>query len=673
MPTTKTSISTTWASTARAWIWLCLLFVVAGCSRAAPKMEGVVLRKGGWDPAFVAEFGKTMVMNEGRVQPVSTLASYTLYAVHGRRDVQFETADGQTTKLSPTEWLLDAWCYPEQASHYPLFRIENVSVLDALGIHHDGQGQRFEYLTYARLLESGEKLEALMEKIDGKAEAQRSPVERHLVLLWRQLLAYHRMHRLVDSLQVPLRLEGDELKTLFGGSERIPLTAVLRNVGSFRDYVRSVGDDFAAEKHGNLSQVLSFLQEVSRTTSGALLLPPTQAEGITWHSFGEVLGGALTGRMPLDPSYVAMMAHLETGLQAETLGDRQRHLLDYKRAVEVAAKGRVGTDTVETEAYYYTANWHFHAMMTFVLGFVLACVCWALPKSRLLWWASAVTTLVGIVLLVVDVWIRCLVTGHPPITRLYDTFLFIGGVAAIVIVAAEFLMPRRILLALAPFLGALLIFLARLFEVADGRDTMQPLQAVLLSNFWLGIHVPTMNIGYGAGVAAACVAMAWVAVRALGLDKSPQQSLLKMLAKVTYGVTCFSLATGVVGTILGGVWANDSWGRFWGWDPKENGALLICLSQIALLHARMCGMVRDPGLVLWSIFSGMIVVFSWFHTNLLGVGLHAYGFSGALHDGVWISYSVLLSFLVLGAIDLIARPNVAPASETLAAAADAMS
>lgn len=661
MPTTK--LSTT---KLLAWLWLFLLVVAAGCSRAAPKMSGELLRKGGWDPAFVAEFGSTMVMNDGRVQPLSTLAAYTLYAVHGRRDVQFESNDGQTTKLSPTEWLLDAWCYPDQAARYPLFRIENVGVLDALGIHHDGQGQRFEYVSYERMLESANKLEELVDKLDGKPEPQRSPVERHLLQLWRQLVAYHRLHQLVAALQVPIQLEGSELKTLFGGRDRIALTDILRNLGSFRDHVRAVGEDFAAEKHGNLGQVLAFLQEASRTPPGALLLPPTQTEGVTWHSIGEVLGGAMTGRMPLDPSYVAMLAHLEAGLQTDGLGDRQRHLLDYKRAVASAANGRAGTDTVEIEAYYYGANWHFHAMMTFVLGFVLACVCWALPKNRLLWWASTATSVLGILLLIADVWIRCLVTGHPPITRLYDTFLFIGGVAAITMIAAEFLMPKRILLALAPFLGALLIFFARLFEVADGQDTMKPLQAVLLSNFWLGIHVPTMNIGYGAGLAAAVVGMAWVVVRVLGFDKDPQQSLLKVLAKVTYGVTCFSLATGVVGTILGGVWANDSWGRFWGWDPKENGALLICLSQIALLHARMCGMVRDPGLVLWSIFSGMIVVFSWFHTNLLGVGLHAYGFSGALHDGVWISYSVLLSFLVLGAIDVIARPNVAPAPETMA-------
>jgi ABC-type transport system involved in cytochrome c biogenesis permease subunit len=647
------------------WLWICLLLVLAGCSRAAPKFEGELLRREAWDPAFVAEFGRTMVMNEGRVQPLSTLASYTLYAVHGRRDVQFETADGRTTKLSPTEWLLDAWCYPDQAARYPLFRIENVGVMDALGIHHDGQGQRFEYLSYARMLESADKLQTLIEKLDGKTEQQRSPVERHLMQHWRQLIVYHRMHQLVAALQVPIQLEGDELKKLFGGRDRIALTDVLRSVGSFRDYVRGVGEDFAAAKHGNLGQVLAFLEEASRTPPGALLLPPTQAEGLTWHSYGEVIGGAMTGRMPIDGSYVALLAHMEAGLQAEALGDRQRHLLEYQRAVANAAKGRAGTDTVATEAYYYGANWHFHAMMTFVLGFLLACVCWALPKSRLLWTASAVTTVLGIVMLVIDVWIRCLVTGHPPIARLYDTFLFIGGVAAIVMITAEFFLPRRILLALAPFLGALLIFFARLFEVADAQDTMKPLQAVLLSNFWLGIHVPTMNIGYGAGLAASVVGMAWVVVRVLGLDKDPQQSLLKVLAKVTYGVTCFSLATGVVGTILGGVWANDSWGRFWGWDPKENGALLICLSQIALLHARMSGMVRDAGLVLWSIFSGMIVVFSWFHTNLLGVGLHAYGFSGALHDGVWISYTVLFSFLVLGAIDLIARPNVVPAPQEL--------
>jgi ABC-type transport system involved in cytochrome c biogenesis permease subunit len=271
----------------------------------------------------------------------------------------------------------------------------------------------------------------------------------------------------------------------------------------------------------------------------------------------------------------------------------------------------------------------------------------------------------ALALLVADVWLRCLVTGHPPITRLYDTFLFIGGVSALTLWLAEYWLPRRVALALAPFLGALLIFFARLFEVADGQDTMKPLQAVLLSNFWLGVHVPTMNIGYASGIAAAIAAAAWVVLRVCRLEH-PEAPAAKALVRMTYGITCFSLATSVVGTILGGVWANDSWGRFWGWDPKENGALLICLSQIALLHARFSGMVRDAGVVLWAVATGMIVVFSWFHTNLLGVGLHAYGFSSALHSGVWLSYSVLGAILLVGGLDVVWRPN--PAMRQQAAA-----
>jgi ABC-type transport system involved in cytochrome c biogenesis permease subunit len=272
-------------------------------------------------------------------------------------------------------------------------------------------------------------------------------------------------------------------------------------------------------------------------------------------------------------------------------------------------------------------------------------------------------------LLVADVWIRCVITGHPPITRLYDTFLFIGGVGALTLLIAEWVLRRRIALALATFCGALFIFFGRLFEVADGQDTMKPLQAVLLSNFWLGVHVPTMNIGYASGVAAALVAMAWIAVRALRVEH-PDGALPKSLYRMVYGVTCFSLATSVVGTILGGVWANDSWGRFWGWDPKENGALLICLSQIALLHARMSGMVRDAGFALWTVGTGAIVVFSWFHTNLLGVGLHAYGFSSELLTAVWISYTILGGFFVAGALDVWLRPNPAPVANP--AAVDAL-
>ncbi|MBX3462516.1 MAG: cytochrome c biogenesis protein CcsA [Planctomycetes bacterium] len=640
-------------------LWLALL---AGCSRPAPRLQGELVRTEPWSVDFVASFGALPLQNEGRVMPFSSLAAFTLYAIHGRRDVQF-VASGpggdRTTKLNPTEWLLDVWCHPDQAALYPLFRIENVEVLSALGFAHGGQKQGFEYLSYAQLLPQGEKLQELAGKYQDKPQKQRSEAEEHIVQLFRQLLVYHRLHQQLAALQAPFQLRGDELRTLFGGADRIGIADVLQHADAFRSYVRGLGEDFANEKHGNLQQLLGFLEEASQRDRGPLLLPPARppGEADTWHSIGEIVDAALRGRVDLQ--HVAMCRQLQAGLVAPAMADRQRHLREFQVAVAAAADRRGEQGSVALESYYYAANWHFHAMMTFLLGFVVAVVACVLPRSRLVWWLAMLVGGGAVAMLTADVWIRCLITGHPPITRLYDTFLFIGGGGALTLLVAELVLPRRIALVLAPFVGAVFIFLARLFEVADGQDTMKPLQAVLLSNFWLGVHVPTMNMGYFSGVAAAVVAMAWVAVRVLRLAH-PNSTLAKALVRTTYGITCFSLATSVVGTILGGVWANDSWGRFWGWDPKENGALLICLSQIALLHARMSGMVRDAGFVLWSVVTGMIVVFSWFHTNLLGVGLHAYGFSSALLTGVWVSYGILGGFFVAGLLDVVLRPDPAP-------------
>ena len=641
---------------------LALLALLGACSRPAPRLQTTQALHEPWSADFVREFGALPLQQEGRVMPFSTLASFSLYAVHGRRDVQFLASGPEgdrTWKLTPTEWLLDVWCYPNQAAHYPMFRIENVEVMSALGFEHTGQKQGFEYLSYAQLLPQGQKLQELADQYNEKPQPKRSEIENQILQLFRQLVVYHRLHQQLAALQSQIAVEGDTLKALFSGRDRITLSAVLQQGEAFRTLIRGVGENFEQPQHGNLAQVLSFLTEATQPDRGAKLLPPAKPVGEvdTWHTLPEIVDGAMRGSA--DGRHVAMVASLQAGLLAERPADAEKHLREYLRSVAGAADQRGERGNVELESYYYSANWHFHAMMTFLLAFVLGVVACVLPRNRLVWWATMITCGAAVVMLTADVWMRCLITGHPPIARLYDTFLFIGGGGALTLMVAEAVLPRRIALVLAGFVGTLFIFFARLFEVADAQDTMKPLQAVLLSNFWLGIHVPTMNMGYFSGVAAAMVGMAWIAVRALRIEH-PDSTLAKAILRVTYGITCFSLATSVVGTILGGVWANDSWGRFWGWDPKENGALLICLSQIALLHARMSGMVRDAGFALWTVATGMIVVFSWFHTNLLGVGLHAYGFSSDLLTGVWVSYTILGIFLLVGGVDVMLRPKPAP-------------
>ncbi len=654
---------------------LAAVALLAACSRQAPRLQGELERAAPWPADFVERFGALPVQHEGRVMPFSTLAATTLYAVHGRRDVQFvapaAAAAGEipvlrTVKLSPTEWLLDVWCFPGQAERYPLFRIENVGVLETLGFQHDGQTQGFEYLPYGQLVAQGRKLQELAQAAEKKPQLRRSAVDEQVLQLFRQLLVYHRLHQQLAVLQSEMQVEGDSLRAVFDGAQKLRFEGLMQKAAAFRAYVKQAGEQFEDPKHGNLSQLLLFLSEAATAGSGPSLLPPLlpREQADTWHTIPEAIDRAMRGAV--DAQHAAMIGRLQDGLLAADMPARLQALDGYRAAVAAAAAARGEGAGVELESYYYRANWHFHAMMTFVAAFLAAVAACALPRSRAVWSVAMLGGLLACGLLVADVWLRCLITGHPPITRLYDTFLFIGGVGALTLLIAEWILQKRVALVLAPFCGALFIFFARLFEVADGQDTMKPLQAVLLSNFWLGVHVPTMNIGYAAGVAAALVAMAWITVRVLRIEH-PDSPLAKSLYRMTYGVTCFSLATSVVGTILGGVWANDSWGRFWGWDPKENGALLICLSQVALLHARMSGMVRDAGFALWTVATGAIVVFSWFHTNLLGVGLHAYGFSSELLTGVWVSYSILGGFFVAGAIDVLLHPKPAPVGKSAAA------
>jgi hypothetical protein len=117
---------------------------------------------------------------------------------------------------------------------------------------------------------------------------------------------------------------------------------------------------------------------------------------------------------------------------------------------------------------------------------------------------------------------------------------------------------------------------------------------------------------------------------------------------MVYGIVCFATLFSFVGTILGGIWADQSWGRFWGFDPKENGALLIVLWNAIILHARWGGFIRERGLMCMAVFGNIVTSFSWFGVNMLGVGLHSYGFMEAAFH--WLVAFVVsqVAFIILG-------------------------
>jgi ABC-type transport system involved in cytochrome c biogenesis permease subunit len=189
-------------------------------------------------------------------------------------------------------------------------------------------------------------------------------------------------------------------------------------------------------------------------------------------------------------------------------------------------------------------------------------------------------------------------------------------------------------------LATLCLILADNVPILDG--SIEPLVPVLRDNMWLTVHVLTITLGYaafllGMGLGHVNLGLYFFAPRKTALFKTLSLFLYRALQ-----VGTLLLATG---TMLGGVWASYSWGRFWGWDPKETWAFIALLGYLAVLHARMVGWIREFGMAVGSILGFLLVLMAWYGVNfVLGTGLHSYGFGsgGYVYVGGFVAFEVLV-------------------------------
>ena len=152
-------------------------------------------------------------------------------------------------------------------------------------------------------------------------------------------------------------------------------------------------------------------------------------------------------------------------------------------------------------------------------------------------------------------------------------------------------------------------------------SSITPVVAVLRSNYWLTIHVLTIVASYGA-LALAVVLAHIEGVRFLahpGEDRT--RSPLELLIYRTLQVGVVLLASGIM---LGAVWANASWGRYWGWDPIETWALITLLWYLALLHGRFAGWIRGVEVALATIMGFFLLLMTYYGVSFYLVGLHSY-------------------------------------------------
>ena len=572
----------------------------------------------------LAGFSRLPVLLNGRLKPLDTVARNSLLLFQGRQSVT--TPAG--IALTPAEWLLDVFYNGDVADTYRTFEIVHPDLLALFSLTtEDGDGKkRFSFSQLAKKLSELDRQFKLAQPVEAQV---RTSFQKAVVQLYGSLTAYQRLKHTLAPPQ-----SADFLGELRRFEQLLPAgVAAVRAKQAGQPH-----DTATANAMLEIGQRYFFMAE----TTNILVIPPDSPETKpdAWASIGQsLLGSFQSGAVnPVVQAYAGLGFAWRQHQPAEF-----NKLLALYRATLVKPVGEKLTK-VEAEVRFNAVAPFYASTTLYVAAFLLGIFSWLKWPVEL---GRAAFYLVGLAWLVTTAGIatRMWLEGRPPVTNLYSSALFIGWGAVALCLVLEKIYKNGIGSVAAGLIGFATLIIAHYLSLTG--DTLEMMRAVLDSNFWLATHVVIVSAGYSATFLAGLLAIIYIVRGSFtrSLDKATADSLARMV----YGIVCFATLFSFVGTVLGGIWADQSWGRFWGWDPKENGALIIVLWNALILHARWGGIVKARGLMALAVFGNVVTSWSWFGTNMLGVGLHSYGFTDAAF--LWLS-SFVISQLVIIALAL---------------------
>jgi len=607
----------------------------------------------------VNEFGRLPVLLEGRVQPFDTVARNALLQIRSTGDLPLEQVPSwqfwrHGKKLKSTEWLLEALFRPTDADQRPVFLIHHPDLLNDLHLADKGiEKSGLRYYSYRELSGVIREIDNQAQRANKTPEAERTAYHKQALKLANAVWLYE---RLKNSIQPE--------------SMRDFAAAVADYKSALPAAVAALRKDHGDGMDETLKRLAPVVQQFNQMALFAYVspLPPSAAAGNEeWTNIGTSLIAALrSGTLHPATEHYASMAgayakHDVTGFNAALAEYRQWLEPQYPREFSKA----------RAEHYYNRIKIFLHTAIMYGFAFALAI-------GALLTFGTAPRLfeslrrsayyLIGLAFVVhtFGLGFRMVLEGRPPVTNLYSSAVFIGWGACLLGLVLERIYRVGLGSAMAGLTGLVTLLIAH--NLALAGDTMPMLRAVLDTNFWLATHVITITFGYSANFAAGALAIGYIVLGAftrmldLKLEVKGDVSLRKALPQMVYAIICFATLFSFLGTVLGGIWADQSWGRFWGWDPKENGALLIVIWNAIILHARWGGLVRERGLMNLAIGGNIVTAFSWFGTNMLGVGLHSYGFMDAAFQWLLAFWAANGVFMLLS---LLVRqvPQLAPARD----------
>jgi len=597
------------------WIPLILVIVMAGWVLSALHQKP--------ETGFHArEFGKLPVLMNGRFQPFDSVARNSLLQIRTKQSVVTEE-NGKTQTLTAMEWLLETMMKPESANDLKIFRIDNNEVLALLKLP-DNQ----KYYSLNQIRPQMDELEKQADRIEKIASANRTAFESQLMKLYETMNLYLR-------LEISLKPPGSD-------DFAAELDAYQKSIapGIAAVNAREAGQKFDPEAFNTL---LGFMGGYNIVASFALPLtiPPADASlpRDAWQNIGtNLMQTARTGE--INPA-TRFYAEMVTAYRANQPDNFNRIVGQYR--FWLVGRFTPQIKKADREFFFSTMQPFYKATVIYVLALVLALFSWFNLSD---WLRRSAFYLIGLawVIHTTGLVFRMYLEGRPPVTNLYSSAVFIGWAAVILGMVLEKIYRDGIGCVVAAFAGFVTLIIAH--NLALSGDTMEMMRAVLDTNFWLATHVVTVTLGYASTFVAGFLAIIYIVLCVFTTTISPETA--KSLSRMVYGIVCFATLFSFVGTVLGGIWADQSWGRFWGWDPKENGALLIVLWNATILHARWGGLVRERGLMNLAVFGNIVTSFSWFGVNMLGIGLHSYGFMDAAFKWLMLFIGTQVAIILLG-------------------------
>ena len=638
-----------------------------------------------WDSQV---FGEIPVQNAGRVQPIETLANGSLLQMRSRRELALTklervafgqkpstwTAEQRTEifqeipglkdnqavldtleirplplhggSLSAVDWLIEVAFRAHLARHLPTFRVDNPVVLRMTG----RDPEKTKFASWDDILKHSKEISKAAEDARSRGQADRGAEDRAVI----QLETAARQYALLSMTFIPGDLPPEiepqqEYRAWF-----MTINRVLAEMAKNRDAQTGAAPAIDEELQKTVRSLVDRYQNFAREGSIHLVPPKVAGSQDEWDNLGAALLGTIqrddSRRDALGPE--GIITRYANFCSAWRKGDNDGCLREAK-AIRASLQDPLWSDRIASEAGFSRLQAFYWLLQAYFLALLATLVYWVSGKESVrsktavgLWVLFGLHTAA----LLYRMWLH----GRPPVTNLYSSGIFVawGGVALGVIL--ERFWKNGIGAAAAAICGFLSLLVAHNLGLS-GEDNLESVRAVLDSNFWLATHVTIVTLGYSATFIAGLLGGIHLFLRAFKADYNGADSV----GRAAYGILAFATLASFIGTMLGGIWADQSWGRFWGWDPKENGAVLIVLWCAVCLHARWGALVRRDGLMQLLVFGNIVTAWSWFGTNLLGVGLHSYGFTES--GFFWLCLFIASQLAVIALGWLPARANRANA------------